>query len=475
MSRLKQLGKDSLIYGIGGIFAKGVSFLLLPVYTRIFTPAEYGTIEMLTVISNFLAAVLMMGMDSAQSMYFFKHKEEGQEKQARIVSSILQWRLVWGSVVIIIATLLAPLLNAALFNGKLGWEYFAISFAGTLFAQIMSQSAEVMRLLFRPLGFIGITLSQSLLSAALILIAVLIFEQGIFGYFLGTTVASISIALLGWFKIREYLTFDRLYVELWPQLLRFGAPLAPAGLAIYFMNTADRWFIQNYHGEQALGIFAVGAKFGMLISFAVETFRQAWWPIALNLMHNIEGGKIFRIITALYIAAGTTAMLFLITISSYLIDILFGDQYNQTWKIVGVIGWHSVFYGLYMIISAGIWKSEKTYLNLPIMILSLLIGLILNYLLVPKFGAMGAAIATSSCYGVWIAITYTISQRLWKINFPLLFGAASFIGSFVYTYYFINFGFKTPGKATVLAIVLSSMILIGAKRTVEKIGLSDGN
>ena len=469
MSRLKQLGKDSIIYGIGGIFAKGVSFLLLPVYTRIFTPAEYGTIEMLTVICSFLAAIIMLGMDSAQSMYFFKHKKEGHNEQARIVTSILQWRLVWGSVIVIIATLSAPFLNAAFFNGKLDWEYFATAFLGTLFAQIMSQSAEVMRLLFRPWGYIAITLTQSLVSAALILTAVLIFERGILGYFLGSTAASIAVALLGWFKIREYLKFNRLHVDLWPRLLKFGAPLAPAGLAIYFMNTADRWFVQNYHGEQALGIFAVGAKFAMLISFAVETFRQAWWPTALNAMNSTEGEKIFRIIAVLYIALGSTAMLCLILISPWLMNLLFGSQYIETWKIVAVIGWHSIFYGLYMVVSAGIWRTEKTYLNLVVMIISLLIGLFLNYLLVPKFGGMGAAVATSTCYGVWITITYIISQRLWKIKFSIRYGLSCLIGSFGYTYYYIIYGFKNPTISTIIAIIITILILTYAKKIIEKI------
>jgi len=72
--RLKQLGKDSLIYGIGGVLAKGIGFFLLPVYTRIFTPADYGTIEMLTVLNSFLGSILVMGMDSAQSFYFFEQK-----------------------------------------------------------------------------------------------------------------------------------------------------------------------------------------------------------------------------------------------------------------------------------------------------------------------------------------------------------------------------------------------------------------
>lgn len=90
MSKLKQLGKDTVVYGLGGVFAKSVAFLMLPVYTRIFTTANYGTIEMLTVISGFLGANLVMGMDSAQSMYFFKYQEEGKALQARLVSAILQ-------------------------------------------------------------------------------------------------------------------------------------------------------------------------------------------------------------------------------------------------------------------------------------------------------------------------------------------------------------------------------------------------
>ena len=122
MFRLKQLGKDTLIYGIGGILAKSVSFFLLPIYTRIFTPADYGTIEMLTVISSFLSAIMVMGMDSAQSMYFFKFKKNGKLAQAKIVSAILQWRLLWGISIVLLATLIAPILNAWLFQGKLSFH-----------------------------------------------------------------------------------------------------------------------------------------------------------------------------------------------------------------------------------------------------------------------------------------------------------------------------------------------------------------
>lgn len=416
MTRLKQLGKDSIVYGFGGILAKSISFFTLPIYTRIFTPADYGAIEMLSVISSFLAVLLVMGMDSAQSMYFFKHKKEGKTAQARIVSAILQWRLVWGSVIVIIATLLAPLLNVVFFNGKLTWEFFAFAFVGTLFAQIMSQSAEVMRLLYRPWAYIGITLSQTLLGAGLVLILVLVFDQGILGFFIGAAVSSALVAVFGWFRIREYIAFEHMHWDWWPQLLRFGAPLVPAGMAMYFMNTADRWFVQYYHGSEALGIFSVGAKFTMLIAIAVTTFRQAWWPIAMDAMHSDDGPETFRMIVRLYMGVSCAGIVMLTCLSPWLVKWLTGPGFHDAWPIVGILAWQSIFYGVYLIATAGIWKAEKTYLSLPIMGTSAIAGLILNWLLVPPYGGMGAAVATAIVYLIWIIISVLISERLWPIG-----------------------------------------------------------
>ena len=76
-SRFKQLGKDSIVYGIGGMIAGGMGLFLLPLYTRFFAPSDYGVIETLNVINSFLGAVLILGMDSAQSFFFFQQKESG--------------------------------------------------------------------------------------------------------------------------------------------------------------------------------------------------------------------------------------------------------------------------------------------------------------------------------------------------------------------------------------------------------------
>ncbi len=419
--RLKQLGKDSIIYGIGGIFAKSISFFLLPVYTRLFSPADYGTIEMLIVISSFLGTLLMMGMDSAQSFYFFEQKQEGKPAQARLVSAILQWRLTWGLMIIIGATLFSPFINAWFFGGKLQWIHFAIAFAGAFFVQLVNQSAELFRLLYRPWAYIGITLGNTTISATVAITLIIWLDDGILGFFIGPAIASLIFCLIGWWAIRDYLDWSALHRNWWPKLLYFGVPLVPAGLAMYIMSTADRWFIVHYHGENALGVYAVGAKFALLLALIIETFRKAWWPVAMDAMHSPDGPALYRLISRLYLGIGAAGVVLLTAISPLLISWFTTPAFHESYKIVGVLAWHSVFYGFFLISAAGLWKTEKTKWMPVLMGIAAILNLVLDALLVPKYGSLGAATATSISFLIWNIMTILLSEKLWKVSYNLWF------------------------------------------------------
>lgn len=420
VNRIRQLGKDSIIYGLGGVLAKSISFFLLPIYTRIFTPSDYGTIEMLAVLASFLGAFMILGLDSAQSMFFFKVKEEGESAQGILVSSILQLRLLWGASIVVLATFLAPYLNYWFFGGKLSWEYFALAFGGTLLQQATSQSAEVFRLLYRPWNYLAITLLQSVLTAGLVLLCVVYYDTGIVGFFIGAVLGSTVTTLWGWWQIRNYLNFDNWHTSWWPRLLRFGLPLVPMVLGLYVINTADRWFIQHYHGSSQLGIYSIGAKFAIFITLAVETFRKAWAPIAMDSMHSGDGVETFRMIARLYVGICCSGVVVLTIISPWLVQTFTTRvEYHVGWPLVGVLAWQPICYGFYLIAAGGIWKSEKTHLGTIPMIGAGILNIILNYLLVPQWGGMGAAISTVISYFAWIMVTIAISERLWKVGFPL--------------------------------------------------------
>ena len=430
MSRIKQLGKDSLIYGVGGVLSKSVAFFLLPIYTRIFTPAEYGTLEMLTVISSALGALTMMGMDSAQSMYFFKEKQEGKKAQRKVVSAVLQFRITWGIVATFAAALCAPLLNAALFEGELTAVEFIAAFLASLLLQIMTQSAEVMRLLFKPWGFVSATISQAALAGVLVLVCVIWLDQGILGYFAGGALASLFVGLISWISVREYVDFSQLHWKSWRQLVLFGAPLVPAELAFYVMSTSDRWFVQRFHGAEALGIFAIGAKFSMLLAIVVETFRKAWWPIAMDSMHSEDGPQTFRLISVLYTGLASAAAVALAAFSPWVLKWFTSPEFHSGWRVTVVLAWQSVFYGFFLIASAGIWRAEKTYLNFYLMSGAAAFGVLMNIMLVPSFAGIGAAVATSITYLLWVIATLLVSEKHWKVGFPFpLLGLQVLLGA----------------------------------------------
>jgi len=417
MSRYKQLLSDSAIYGVGAILAKGISFLLLPIYTRVFTPAEYGTIEMLVVVNGFLSAFLTMGMGSAQSFFFFEQKKKGRAAQSVLISSILQWRLIFGTGIVIISMLLSPLINSCFFNGQLDWAHFAVAFSGALFTQVMIQSAEVFRLLYKPVGFIIITLGNSVVSAAVAITLVVWLDQGILGFFIGTAVGAVIAAILGWFRIRKYLNFSNLHSAWWPRLVKFGAPLLPAGLAMYVMNSADRWFVAHYHGETSLGLYAIGAKFAILLAFVIDTFRKAWWPIAMDAMHSHDGPVVFRFVSRFYMGVVAAGAVILTMLSPYIIELLTAPAYHNAYPIVGILAWQSVFYGFFLIGSAGLWKAEKTAVSAIIMVLAAMINIVLDYYLVPDYGLYGAAYATVLSFFLWNVIAIYISEKFWKVGF----------------------------------------------------------
>jgi|GEM_PF-665259 len=444
MSRLKQLGKDTAVYGIGKIISSGIGFFLLPLYTRIFSPADYGTIEMLTVVTSLVSQILVMGMDSAQSFYFFQEKSHGKAAQARVISAILQWRLMWGAIIVFVCTLLSPMLSIWFFGGTMSWYYFAVVFTGALFFQVLSQSVEILRLLYRPWDYITITITQTVGSTLLIIFFVLVLNQGILGYFVGSLLASLFAALVGWYMVREFLDFSEWHFDKWPRLLRFGVPLLPAGFAFYGMSTADRWFIQHYHSTEMLGIYAVGAKFSLFMALGVEAFRTAWWPMATEAMHSDEGPRTFRMIARLFMGLGITAIVLLTALSPLLVQWFSAPAFHSAWPLVGVMAWQALLYGFFLIASAGIWKTEKTFLSLYLMGGAALLNILLNYLFVPDFGGMGAAVATVITYFFWIVISMILSERLWHVGYSIAILALQvviggvFVSLFLMTYDFHN-------------------------------------
>lgn len=418
-SRLQRLAKDCLSYGIGGAAAKGVAALLLPIYTRLFEPAQFGMVTLVIVLGGWVGTVLAAGTGSAQSYFYFEQKNNGPSAQAEVIMAVLQWRVIWGAVVLSGLLLLWPYFGARLFDNSVALPVFAMVCVSVLFGQLSNQCAEVLRLMYRPWSYTAITLSHAVGSGLLTVVFVWWLDWGISGFFAGSAIASLIVALVGWWSIRAQLDWSEWHGRWWPRLLRFGGPLVPAAFAMYALNTTDYLFVKHYLGLEALGAYAVGSRIAMVLALAVGAFGLAWAPVSNDALHSNEGAALFRTVGRLYLGFASACAVILALLAPVLVAVLSPSAYQGAYVIVGILAWQSVFYGFSYISYVGMCKKERTGW-IPFAVgLAAAVNIALDAFLVPRYGAVGAAIATVMSFFVWIALTLAISERLWPVRHAL--------------------------------------------------------
>lgn len=427
----QRLLKDSTIYGLGALVIRSLAFFTLPIYTHIFSPETFGVIEMFATIGGILSLIMTMGLDSTQSYYFMEAKNKKTHDTKDIIGSILGLRIIIGVFIIGLTSALSPFIIDFTFETNVPILYLIMVSFAIFFTNLLSQSLEIFRLLYKPWHYIGLSFLQTISSIALILFFILIKDMGIFGYFLGMLLSSLLIMLFGlWLTMpyRSFLLFER---KLWKDFLKFGAPLVPAGLSIWLMQAGDRWFVMNMLGASDLGIYAVGAKISMLLAVAVQVFRQAWWPIAMDIIQKPEGPTFIRNISFLYLGLGTIGALFLAYIAPFLTRLLASDAYFEGYRLIGLLGWASVLYGFYLISGLGIFKSKKTHLSFYANFFGAILNIILNYFLILRFGILGAAFATILSLYIANSVTILLSNIYMPIKWSwvniVFMGVSSFI------------------------------------------------
>jgi len=179
----KKLLSDSAIYGLGAILVKSIAFFTLPIYTTIFTPQEFGIIEMFSTISGIFSILMTMGLDSTQSYYFMEAKNKGTYDIKKVTTSVLQLRITLGLLLIGLVTMFAPFILDFAFDTKLPAIYLIVVACATFFANLISQSLEIFRLIYKPWQYITLSFLQTFLNIIFILYFAYLQEMGIEGYF----------------------------------------------------------------------------------------------------------------------------------------------------------------------------------------------------------------------------------------------------------------------------------------------------
>lgn len=420
-NQIKQLSKETLIYGVSTVLGRFLNFILVPFYTNVFPTAEFGIYSNIYAWIGLFNILFIYGMDATYLKFGSLPELRGKKETF--------------STVQISVTITSALFMLAI----LAFEAPAAAFASVPFdrSELVTYAAVILaldaltvvpfihlRLTNRPVRFSAIRIVNIVINITLNLVFVLVLGWGIEAILIANLIASAAnvLMLLPVLKGNFVFRFD---FGLYRRFLRFGLPYLPGQLGAMAIRVADRPILELLAGKSAVGIYNANYKLGVFMLLFVAMFQYAWQPFFLKSAEDENAKALFAKIFTLFVLVCSAI---LIPLSLFISDIaqvqifgksLIGSDYWSGLHIVPIILMAQMFYGFYVNFVAGLYIEEKMNSFPVIMGIGAAVNIGANFLLIPVWGITGAALGAFIGFGVVAVGFYWVSQRIYGIPYEM--------------------------------------------------------
>lgn len=474
LDKIKSLSKQTLIYGTSQIIGRFLNFILVPFYTNIFPPSEYGVIAVIYSYIAFLNIIYSAGFESGY-FKFASTLEIGDEKENFSIPffTILVNSAFFSLVMLVFSSPLSKLIGIR--NAPEIIIYTALIL---FFDALVIVPFARLRLKNKAKKFAALKITNIVLNVVLNFVLILVFKLGIVAVFISNLAASIITFILLIPDIYKSIAL-RYNSTLFNELSKFSLPYIPAGLSAIIVQVLDRPIMKYLTDDTTVGIYQANYRLGIFMMLIVSMFEYAWRPFFLNTANQPNAKEIFSKVLTIFMGLSSIILIILTFFIEDIIKIplprrghLIGAQYWSGVYIVPVILYAYIFNGIYVNLIAGIYIEKKTkYLPL-ITGLGAIINIAANFILIPYYGIMGGAIATFLSYFAMAVYIYFVTQKFYPVKYELkriyLLLLLNAIGL---TLYYLTYSGVIPSGMIIklfMTIVLSIMIFYSSGLTKAK-------
>ena len=417
LDEIKKLLKHGSVYGLGNILNKAVGFLLIPFYTHYLTTADYGTLELLDLSVALIGLLLNMWMNASLVRHYYEYDDARNRNE--IVSTALIATTTVALVVSASGVLWAREISILILKSPAFYKFVWVISCSLFFTCLNSVSFSYLRARQKS-SFIVTMNGVSLVGTLCLNIYFLaVLKTGVIGILYSGLISNALVTVaLTFLTIKDVgLNFDAGKLK---ALATFGLPLILTSFSAFELNFADRFFLQHYSDVSTVGVYALGYKFGFMLSFLlIQPFMMIWGARMYEIAKRRDAGLIFSRIAAYFTLVITVAALVLSLVIRAVISVVSPPQFHAAYRVVPVVALAYVFYGMSYYFQTGTYVSKKTaYLGLMGAICATAnVGL--NFALIPRFAAMGAAWATALSFMLMAVLAYAFSQRVYRIPYSL--------------------------------------------------------
>jgi len=421
---LTRLGKDIAVYGASDFVFKLLAFAVFPIYAHVFSVRDFGIIELVTVSSGLLGVLCGLGLNNAVQRFYWE-PGTSRERQCTIVTMGLLLQGGVSMVLVILALVGLYHFRYELDSGYgISWMVTVLAVCSIVPSIALQFVLDVLRLHFSPWRYTAVAFLRNALGTAVGLILILVFGFGISGVFIGTLVAVLLAFPFGlWMIARDlHAKFDW---EIAHTLFEFGYPFVFGGVAYWIFGSLDRWMLAELSSVENVGLYGIAFKFATIVMFVNTAFGQAWSPWAMKVRtERTDYLKVYSHVLSLWFLTLTLMGCILSLFSKELLIMTTPEPYWPAANVLVIAIMGVVFLGTTQVTALGISIEKRTRIFAVTAWLAAGANFLLNLLLIPDFGALGAAAATTLTY-LGLSGTYLYwTQKLhpMPLEWPRLYG-----------------------------------------------------
>jgi O-antigen/teichoic acid export membrane protein len=459
---IRRFVKSSGAYVLASLVLPCITLALVPFLAHYLTPTSYGIFTITNTAITLLGIVTQMGLTAA-FLRAYNHDYASQRDHHDVVATTLALIFLVSIPVLIAIALFAPLVSDLLFHNS-SFDGMVILAGGVLLAQNLTiPGLAWLRAESHGLRFALLSIGNSAIVLAASLILVGTWHLGVAGALIasGCGYASVAVSTVPLIVWRAGLRFRR---DIAWNLLTFGLPHVPGFLAFWLLQFSDRYLLGLLGSLADVASYSVGYSLGWYaMSFLLVTpFELAWPTIMYAIARQHDAADLFRLVFRWFSLVLLFVALGMALIGSVVLDRLFPGTYYAAAPIIPVIAASGVLYGIYQVFMIGSNVRRKPWFVAVSIAVAAIINVLLNLLLIPVYGAMGAALSTLLAYAALALIAYIGNQCIYPIPFEIgrflgaaVSGMVIFLGSLVVS--------RTLGTGWLWPIKLLTLVVYGAE------------
>ncbi len=408
MMRARRLAGTALVYVAANGISAGLPFLMMPVLTRVMSPAEYGLAAMFSVMVAIFSAVTGVNTYGAAGMRYF---DRNTQDFPRFVAGCLVILAASTAAVLAAVLLLAPWLTRWT-QLPLLWLAVAVVVSAAQF--VLQLQLTIWQSASQPWRYAALKAAQAVLDAVASLGLVLVLRAGWEGRAGGIALANVLVALasLALLVASRWVRFPTAREDL-RSALRFGTPLVPHIASGMVLAMFDRFLIGNTLGMAGVGVYMVAVQVGMAMGLVTDAVNRAFAPWLVSSIKQRDDARDLRIVRFTYgyfvvlllTAAGVAAF------AAPLLDLLTGSGYAEAAPAIPYIALGYAFGGMYYMVTNYVFYAGRTGALATVTFVSGAVNVVAALILVRSNGLVGAAQAAVIGKAVLFAATWWLSDR----------------------------------------------------------------